>query len=83
MPRHDSTPLPTADQVEQAAVAEAEILELMKRQIGEGMDWRIVASATSRALADLVGSIAGPGEVPAHFSRMAQLTAPLAALKRH
>lgn len=60
---------------EQAAVAQAEVLEAMKRLVRDGFDWRCVLAGAGAAMADMVGKIAGPEKVPAHFAQLSALTA--------
>ena len=77
--RHEAIPptAVTAEQCEQAAVVQADVLQVMKRLVGDGFDYRIVMAGTSCAIADLVSQVIGPAEVPRHFARLATLTAPL------
>jgi hypothetical protein len=61
-------------QWEQASIVQAEVLELMRRLIGDGFDYRIVMTGTSCAIADLVASMVGSQEVPLHFAKLAAMT---------
>lgn len=64
----------TEQQWEQAAVVQAEVLEVMKRLVGDGFDYRIVMTGTSCAVADLVGNTIGWEEVPMHFAKLSAMT---------
>ena len=72
----------TAQEIEQTAVVQAELLELMKRLVSDGFDWRCVLCGGGMAIAEMVGSIAGPAKVPAHFAQLAALTTCLAAQEK-
>jgi hypothetical protein len=65
---------------EQAAIVQADVLELMKHLVREGIDYRIVAAGTSSAIADMIGLINGWAAVPQHFALMAMLTHHLGSL---
>lgn len=69
---------PTANQWEQSGLVQAEILEAIDRLMQEGIDWRIVLTGTSTALANLVMAKAGPDQVPVHFARLSAQTMHLA-----
>jgi len=73
----------TAADAEQAALAQADVLDVMKRLVRDGFDWRCVVAGASSAIADMVGSINGPATVPAHFARMAELTAGFGGAQKH
>lgn len=73
----------TAAQIEQTAVAQAEFLELMKRLVRDGFDWTCVISGAGTAMAQMIGGIAGPAKVPAHFATLSALTADLATGQKH
>jgi hypothetical protein len=75
---HESHITPTQEQWEQSGIVQTDILETMVRLTTEGMDWRIVLTGTSAALAHLVMAHAGPDEVPIFFARTAAQTMHLA-----
>lgn len=68
----------TPEQWEQGAVVQGEVLELLKRLVRDGFDYRIVSVGTSTALASMIGNICGPEQVPVHFARLAAHTMHLA-----
>lgn len=76
----DSHPLhrPTPEQIDQAAIVQTEVLEVMSRLHGEGIDWRVVLTGTGCAIADTVGRNVGAGEVSVWFARMSAQTMHLA-----
>ena len=69
---------PTANQWEQSGLVQAEMLEVIDRLMKEGIDWRIVLTGTSTALANLLMAKAGPEQVPVHFARLSAQTMHLA-----
>lgn len=73
----------TPAEIEQTAIAQGEFLEVIKRLVREGFDWRCVLSGGGMAIAEMVGGIAGPGKVSAHFAQLAALTMPPAAEQKH
>lgn len=74
----DSYPNPTPNQWEQSGLVQAEMLETMDRLMTEGIDWRIVLTGTSTALANLLMAKAGPDQVSVHFARLSAQTMHLA-----
>lgn len=83
MKNHNSGAAVTAQEVEQAAIAQGEFLEMMKRLVRDGFDWRCVLSGGGMAIAEMVSGIAGPAKVPAHFAQLAALTMPLTDEQKH
>jgi hypothetical protein len=67
----------SSSDVEQAVISQAEALELMKRLVGDGFDWRCVLTGTGLAIAEMVGAIAGPAKVAEHFEKLAAMTSHL------
>jgi hypothetical protein len=76
----DHSPLhkPTQLESDQAALVQAEILELMHRLNREGINWRVVLTGAGVAIADVVLRNVGPGEVPVWFATMSAKTMHLA-----
>lgn len=72
-------PNPTPQQEEQAAVAQADVLDVMTRLVRDGFDFRAVLAGASSATASMVNDLVGAAEVPRHFAVMSALTMHLAA----
>jgi hypothetical protein len=72
----DVNPLhaPTPHQIDQAAIVQTELLEVMSRLHREGIDWRVVLTGAGCAIADTVNRNVGAGEVPVWFARMSAMT---------
>lgn len=71
-------PMPSEREQEQAALAQAEVVEVLQRLIAEGFDWRCVITGAGVAIADQVSQRVGVAHVPIHFARMSALTMHLA-----
>lgn len=70
----DSHIKPTDEQWEQSGLVQVEILEVIERLMREGIDWRIVLTGATSALANVVMAKAGPAEVCPFFARTAAQT---------
>lgn len=70
---------PTAAQLEHCRLAEADIIELVGRLQGEGMDLRVIMAAIATASANIMLKAWGPQAVPSWFAQQAALTTHLAA----
>lgn len=75
---NDAHTPPTPEQWEQSGIVQAEILEAMQRLMTEGIDWRVVLTGTSTAIANLVMAKVGREQVPVHFARLSAQTMHLA-----
>jgi hypothetical protein len=65
---------PTQTQVDQAALVQTEILELLARLQAEGIDWRVLLTGTGCAIADVLNRNVGGAEIPKWFATMAAQT---------
>lgn len=65
---------PTTEQRDQAAIVHAEIIEVMNRLTGEGIDWRVVLAGATGATANLIAAHSSADRVPIHFANASAQT---------
>jgi hypothetical protein len=74
---------PTANQIDQAAIAHEEFGSLIDRLIKEGFDYRSLLAGASAALTQSIMVSAGPGKVAEWFATQSALTMHLGKPKAH
>jgi hypothetical protein len=80
----DVAPVPvTAEQEAHAQLVQDDLVEYFRRQIAEGMDWRVLLVGAGAAIAAMVLNIAGGKHVPTWFAQMAARTWHLAQPAPH
>lgn len=67
-------PEPTANQIDQAAIAHEEFGALIDRLVREGFDYRSMLSGAAAAIAQSIIVSAGPAKVPEWFAMQSALT---------
>jgi hypothetical protein len=69
---------PTQIQIDHAALAQAETIELFGRLQTEGVDWRVALTGLASAMTQVLKAHCGQDEVCCYFARLAALTMPRA-----
>ena len=68
----DAPPCTIVEHQAHAVLAQHEIEELMARLQSEGIDWRVILTGATAAIAQIVFSNLGPLAVGPHFLRVAR-----------
>lgn len=65
---------PTVEQANQCAIVQQDVVELINRLCGEGIDRRVVIAGLAAASAATVMSFYGPDQVSTWFAKQAAMT---------